>query len=572
MYCLINGHRAIPSGSVKVTLENPRVSNSGEYTYDVSFPLDVDENAEAFGLMGRVDVSKSRLFDYDDCKLFGSNKLLIVGVGTVTGITDKELKLQIVGGKSSINYRLERDNLWIDQMNFPDVVTAEDKAALDCRRLEVATSALNSKPYLGDGIAYAGFTVGNTTTGEAYNAFTLTPPASSYDDYIARPMYMANLMRVMRYVFSALGYTVQRNVFETSPWDQLYIVHINKSKTIAGMLPHWKAKTLLDEFKLLFNANYIIDEINKTVSIVSATGITTGVVRRLDVADDFSMQYDDEGLKLASTDNLRYNLQQCDEPACVEEIDPELLQSLSVATYQTVPDMNSAVASMTDEQVLTTLFYVQSSGYFYFKIEDGVRRSVQCAYFQQLTREGNSPTGQTTTLRMVPAVTMICNYRGRTMICPAAEGPDTDLNLADELDNYITVEEILTGQEEAPDNEDSEDEVMPLAFLGKIFRAYNLYGFTDIRITELPVGNKAWSLSLSTAQALITIGRLHTGTPAVDRNHQMVYKVLLGDTIPSAGDLFIIRGHRYLCSKLELTVTATGIDSVATGYFNEILG
>lgn len=571
MYCLINGHRAIPTGSVKVTLENQRVKSSGEYTYDISFPLDMPENIEAFGLMGRVDVSKAVLEDFDDCKFFGANQLLVVGTGTVTGITDTTLKLQIVGGKSSLSYRLQKEEPWIDQLTYPDVVSASDKAILDGKRYETVQAALSIAPWMGTpSLNYCGFTVCNKTTGACYNAFTPSPTSIVWHSYVARPMYMAKLMYVLSRVFNSFGYDVIENVFNVAPWNSLYIVHINRSKTIAGMLPHWKVKTFLDEFRQLFNATFLIDEQAKTVRIVRATGITDSTVVKVDVADDFSMEYEEDGLSLEPTNNLRYKLQSCDEPAVVEEIDPEILSQLNLATYATVAAMNSAVSTMTGQQVLTTLFKVTASGYFYWRKNGENLESVQCAYMQQLTRTGNDATGKTTTLRMVPASMGLVSYYGRTMVCPCVEGPDEDLELDDEsTENIVTVEEILTEGADPPGQEE-EAEVMPLAFLMEQFQNYNIVGSTDFRISGTV--QKAWSLALECfGQTVTYLGKLHEQVPRIDRTHLMVYNLLLTGDIPSPSSVFLIRGHRYLCSKLELTASEKGIDKVVRGEFHEIL-
>ena len=585
MYCLINGRKAIPTGSVKVTMENQRVKSSGEYSYDISFPLDLPENIEAFGLMGRVDVSKATLEDFDDCKFFGANRLLIVGTGTVTGITDTTLKLQIVGGKSSLAYRLQKEDPWIDQITYPDVVSPDDKSKLDYRVLWLMHAGA-TLGYIGPSLTYAGFTVCNNTTGVVWNGCF---SEGVFNDCVGRPMFMANLMYVMRQVFKFLGYEVTENAFSVSPWDNLYIVHINQSKTIAGMLPHWRVKTLLDEFQQLFNATYIIDDQEKTVRIVRATGITAGTTYKAEVADDFSMDYDEEGPSLQPTNNLRYNLLSANEPASVDEVNPEILNNLHMATYDNVSAMNSAVAQMLQQegglqQVMTTLFKVAASGYFYYHNngdeENPDLHARQCAYMQQLTREGNSANGQTTSLRMVPSPMCIAEFRGRQVICPCVDGPDYDPPIVgepteeDTYPDYISVEEVLT-EGANPPSEEEEAEVLPLAFCMGIpekenGRLVNMVGSTDFRISGK--AQKPWTMALECfSQIAVYIGQLHQDVPMIDRTHPIIYKLLVNGDVPSPSSLFLIRGHRYLCSKLELTVSADGIDSVVQGTFYEIL-
>lgn len=591
MYCLIDGHRAIPSGSVKVTLANPQVSDSGEYTYDVSFPLDIDENMEAFGLMGRVDISKSQLSDYDDVKFYAGNKLLIVGTGTVTGITDKELRLQIVGGKSGLNYRLQKENLYIDQLTYPDL-SSVFAGWLDYKYVEIPNgSGILTTPYFGSRNKYVCFSICNDNTEEVYNRVIRMKSGDKW--YLERPTFQPGLIFVLEGVFQALGYEVLSNVFNAEPWNDLYICSLRRSKTIAGMLPHWKVQTFLDEFRKLMNANYIIDEMNKTVRIVSASRITDGTVQRVDVADDFSMDYDDEGISLSSTDNLRYELQPCAWPYCVDEITPEQMANMNLFQYPTRNDFDRAAASWTDEQKMTRLVFCTDTGYWYYRKDDNDGHLVlrQCAFFNQLTREGNTYDGAATMLKIVP-VPMGIYYvdrrkfdEGYTFVGPRFPGPTTDYDTITEQDaqELITVQDILEDGQ-SPADKDSEDDVMMVCFLGNytykagtptvmkymLQELYLISGTTDYRIIGVTT-RRSLALAPPVGSNARYIGELHVGTPPVDRTHQMVYRVLMGDTIPSPGSLFLIRGHRYLCSKLELTATSSGIDSVATGYFNEIL-
>lgn len=48
--CIINGHRAYPisTSSIKVTYANQYVTDDGEYTYDITFPMNILENRVIF--------------------------------------------------------------------------------------------------------------------------------------------------------------------------------------------------------------------------------------------------------------------------------------------------------------------------------------------------------------------------------------------------------------------------------------------------------------------------------------------------------------------------------------------
>lgn len=59
--CIINGHRAYPisTSSIKVTYANQYVTDDGEYTYDITFPMDILANREIFKNVSRFEVAKT---------------------------------------------------------------------------------------------------------------------------------------------------------------------------------------------------------------------------------------------------------------------------------------------------------------------------------------------------------------------------------------------------------------------------------------------------------------------------------------------------------------------------------
>lgn len=58
--CTLNGKMAYPSSSdkIKVTYENQYVKDSGSYTYDITFPMDIAANRKIFGNVQRIDVKR----------------------------------------------------------------------------------------------------------------------------------------------------------------------------------------------------------------------------------------------------------------------------------------------------------------------------------------------------------------------------------------------------------------------------------------------------------------------------------------------------------------------------------
>ena len=59
--CIINGMAAYPaaSQSIKITYANQYVTDDGEYSYDITFPISIMNNRRVFGNVSRFDVAKN---------------------------------------------------------------------------------------------------------------------------------------------------------------------------------------------------------------------------------------------------------------------------------------------------------------------------------------------------------------------------------------------------------------------------------------------------------------------------------------------------------------------------------
>ena len=117
IYCVLDGDRVYPSLSqnIKITSENPELKDKGSYTLDVTFPMSIYENQVKFRHLNRIDVSLSKN-DYDSATLYVDQVSVISGIGVITSVTNKEVKLQIMNANSEIKYASGFDKRYIDDM------------------------------------------------------------------------------------------------------------------------------------------------------------------------------------------------------------------------------------------------------------------------------------------------------------------------------------------------------------------------------------------------------------------------------------------------------------------------
>lgn len=116
----IDGKPAVPDNNVaiKLTSENGFFTKSASYTYDVELPLAIAENREIFGPVNRMDVTKrSRSFD---ALLMVDNVTVLAGTAHITSVTERAVKVQLLGSAASYNYGNKMETTFIDELDLGD--------------------------------------------------------------------------------------------------------------------------------------------------------------------------------------------------------------------------------------------------------------------------------------------------------------------------------------------------------------------------------------------------------------------------------------------------------------------
>ena len=597
--CTIEGKYAYPASGVKIklSLQNPFIKNSGDHTYEITFPLDIMENLDVFGNVNRLDVAKGKV-NFSDCRLLDDNRLLVSGTGKVTGITHDSVKMQILG--TSADAKTTAGEKFIDELSYPEI-DGTSKSWCQMNLVEVPQSVVTNG-YGGVKGQYVFFTVKNETTGHMNNILRNWKPISPGNKfYMKRPVLQPNLMYVLGYVMSACGYTIAENDYNISPWKDLYIVNLKRSTKIAGALPHLKVKTFLDEFCKLFNAVLIYDDIAKTVRVKSYSTIGSAGRTAITPEDEFTTEYDDDGISYIGSDNIDYELEQCADEDLPREIPAEVFENFTLRHYSTLADMYAAVASMSEQQKMTSLFLCDNTGYRYYRkvtVNDlETLEDVPCGFFTPLVKEGNTPRSSATALEISPVpiglsevfdkedftalpIPFPDDYSiGRCMM-PNMDGPSEDDLTNDDAEDYMTVSDVLDGGM-SPEEMGTESGSIRLAFLQEQsqmlssngsasgYAYYVLKAFCDQRESNV---SQAWSLALTAPGTIQNyVGRYHTASVTIDAHNQIVVKFLSRE-LPDPKDIFIFANKPFLCSKIEAEVSDDGIDEMMTGYFYEVTG
>lgn len=616
--CIINGHKAYPisTSSIKVTYANQYVTDDGEYTYDITFPMNILENRVIFKNVSRLEVKKN-VAKYDDCKLFCNSQLIMSGVGTILSVNEKEIKLQIVGGKSRIKFNDRMTKHYIDEIPFGTadkpgytVDKGWSQGFKDLQKInDIYRLDEDKSQFLGVEGKWCFVPVRDETNDMIANFVGVdrTKQFIGYNaPYIMNLAVQPNLMHIFRKVVEYEGYTLKRNDFDCKPWNLLYIASAYKTRELCKALPHWSSYTFIEEFRKLFNATIVFDDILKTCSVINASELTTADSIEVEPMDEYTTDYDEDGsFSTSSTANLEYNLGNSANRDNYEVITKKVFDNFEIVHSKELMGANKQFASTTlswsEKQKRQTI--IENFGNFYvYMVDENDNKSWKPAgIWSPLIRDSSSD--DFVDLNISPAAQVVENinfksglledkyYERRCLLSMPndKESDSKECDVDDDGYSYTSVQDALD-DESALDNSEDEQECMNIFFIlpGRVQSTdgsttkLSWVGeksrwpqfLTDYRINEgfrLGIAHfedSYFSLSLCMKSEFGTtsLGTLHANGLKIDNKNCMEVKYK-SDDIPDPSKIYIIRNKRFVCEKIEMEVKDDAIEPVYTGYF-----
>lgn len=616
--CIINGHRAYPisTSSIKVTYANQYVTDDGEYTYDITFPMDILANREIFKNVSRFEVAKN-IAKYDDCKLYVDSRIIMSGVGTILSVNQNEVKLQIVGGKSRIKFNEKLTKHYIDEMNLGIAekpgYTVDKGWSQGFKNLQKINDIYrlddDKSKFLGVEGKWCFVPVRDETNDMIAN-FVGVDKTKQFIGYNA-PFIMnlavqPNLMHIFRKVVENEGYTLKRNDFDCKPWNLLYIASAYKTRELRRALPHWSSYTFIEEFRKLFNATIVFDDILKTCSVINASELTTTDSIKIEPMDEYTADYDEDGsISTSSTANLEYNLGGSANRGSYEVI--------SKKVFENFENFHSEEISLDSQFVSTTLLWsekkkrqtiIENFGDYYIYVEDenGKKSWKLAGIWSPLIRDKSSD--DYVDLNISPAAQVVEDINFKTglledkyyekrclLSIPNDKEPDSkESDVDDDGFSYTSVQDAID-DESTIDKSEDDQECMNIFFIlpgrvqigGPTQTSLSWVGnksrwpqfLTDYRINAdyrysgiADIFYDFYSLSLRKKREIGTtcLGSLHDNGLRIDNKNCMEIK-FKSDEIPDPSKIYIIRNKRFVCAKIEMEVKDDAIEPIYTGYF-----
>jgi hypothetical protein len=604
------------SQSIKLTYANQYVTDDGEYSYDINFPMSIMDNRRVFHNVSRFDVSKVTQ-KFNDCKLYVSGRLILSGAGTIISVTEAEIKLQIVGGKSRIKYNDRMTKHYIDEISYGTAdkpgYTVDKGWSQGFKNLQKINDIYrldeDKSKFLGVEGKWCFVPVRDETNDMIAN-FVGVDRTKQFIGYNA-PFVMnlavqPNLMYIFRKVVEYEGYTLKRNDFDCKPWNLLYIASAYKTRELRKALPHWSSYTFIEEFRKLFNATIVFDDIRKTCSVINASELTTADSVEIEPLDEYTTDYDEDGsLSTSSTANLEYNLG--------DSANRDNYEVISKKVFNSFESFHSEEISLDNQFISTTMLWsekkkrqtiIENFGDYYIYVEDenGKKSWELSGIWSPLIRDKSSE--DYVDLNISPAAQVVEDINFKTglledkyyekrclLSIPNNKEPDSkDCDIDEDGYSYTSVQDALD-DESMLDTTEDEQECMNIFFIlpgrvqigGPNTTSLSWVGnksrwpqfLTDYRINEdyrysgiADIFYDFYSLSLRKKREIgaTCLGSLHDNGLKIDNKNCLQVK-FKSEVIPDPSNTYIIHNKKYVCEKIELEVKDDQIEPIFVGYF-----
>lgn len=277
----LNNTQVYPDGqqSIKLTKENPYFTQSDSYTLDVTLPMGIKENRNFFRNINRIERSKN--IERMKCRLVVENRPLLDGSAKITQISEQEVKVQLLGGNSEINFLSDDEKNYIDNLD-----------------LGVITFERNS--------SQAGDVTYSISKNIRYRQSDI------YDETaeIRKTCWQFGLVDITKEIFRVFGFEIAECAIDRKPWNEIYVASAKSTNNVAHVLPHWSLRTFVDELCKFFNVSVVIDQEHKTVRIKdNSTFFSSRESIEIVPIDEYSVELNEESDAHAlAADNLRFDM------------------------------------------------------------------------------------------------------------------------------------------------------------------------------------------------------------------------------------------------------------------------
>lgn len=411
--------------SIRLTRENPAISQNGDYTLDVTLPLaGCLENINVFGIPHYRHQPLVGLADKTYQFALEASRLRLTGTAVVTQVSEEEIKLQLLAGNTEFNFdNREGGDKYIDELDlgkaygdiwdrqttyekqtprntlrllhsniidrkraeelmhgtndqtdcvlFPIYSTTDDEVA-NRQAWQWWCNWLNHEHSNTPQVEYSGyrFTIKGT---ESHLRLPNSEPFQDVSDIFSEYNHFAPqpyLCVILEKVLAAIGYTLstEDNCMREGWLGKIFVANARETIYFRECLPHWTVEGFLTELRNAFGIILYVD--GKKVKAVSRESIYQGAGQTniFDVIDErtteISTEADNKG---TTTGNVSYNFSEVVPKILNIGTDPYENMKVERVTAITQTNINDRLENGTDEEKdniykSASLFYRKTIG------------------------------------------------------------------------------------------------------------------------------------------------------------------------------------------------------------------
>lgn len=576
------------SGSgFKLTRENPYFTSSESYTLDVTLPMGIVENIQFIGSIHRMDITKKTI-KYG-CRLIVDNETVLEGTARVSQVTDTTVKLQLLGGKSELNFLSKESGAYIDEMDLGSY-----SSSLVWVDYKGESTGFATKP---DYIAYLPAydeTAGVLMNELFYNKDTGNWGNGSFlnDNRAPQP----NLLYILRAVLYKSGYTLTDCDIDCEPWNRLFVASAKFTRHLSHTLPHWHVGEFLSEICHLFNITLMVDSVNKAVGVHGNSGFfNNGSRSEIVPVEEYTTEIEgdeDSGTETLASSDIEFDMSSSSSHV-YDILSDDVREAIPHKTYESKAHLSFDFASMGHPENLKYLYYCPTGTFIGWKDRDHLETPAwleQVDQFAPLKR--NAGGDDSISLKICPVALYYDDdalafgdfqelSRTSSVVMSLENPTGNEVSYPDDEDTWA--QDFIDGTQSI--NKTEKEDRLQVFFLDKIQQesvvqsgAYKgttvplTMPFTDFSYmtNSLYRGYSPWSLALVRSEATNYLGQLHNSGFTFDTKVKYTFK-FVSDRMPDPTSVFHIRGKLYACEKIEANVTEEGFDRLMTGYFYELL-
>lgn len=355
--------------SITVKQENAFFTKNGEYTYDIELSLLVPENAKLYGFLNRLNIT-DRPATKRKAVLVADNRVYLNGTEIITGWTDTKVSIQLVSGNSELNYFVGSDELisTLAMKETNPVVSGSvstDYVKKTYPDVDYNLMMTYDSLHQVDKNIWL-YRLYNNDVNNPYAGYIVQKEDIQPYDYIPQPYLCA----YMRELLKALGYTLEYNAIEDTPWKSVYIVHVCETYKWNEMLPGWTAKDFLQNIETMFNGSFLIDHRTKKVSFLLNVSYLPKVsnVHLQNVVDAYTVEVEEEEEADAINSTIKYKLPSTEyyKLRCLPDVVKEAARQKSIDgdlfTFFAKPENQVTDTIFDYKSVNRKIIYLEGSG------------------------------------------------------------------------------------------------------------------------------------------------------------------------------------------------------------------